>query len=90
MHLTDQQFVDMVRVLLGKRPLFAAWNDERSVSGGYERLQRLRDAATPDCARCGGSGYFDGWLLDETCPCTRLKTRNRGGRPSGKAGAVFR
>lgn len=88
MHLTDHQFVDMVRAILGMRPLFAAWNEPRSAYGGYERLQRLMVAADPDCKRCGGSGYYNAWANDETCPCTGLITPRRGGKRSS-AGQAF-
>ena len=83
-HLTDHQYIDLVRVLVGLQPLYAAKPD-RQQGSGYESLEALSRAASPGCRRCGGAGYFDSWCTGEICSCTGLQRarRNPGGRKQG-------
>lgn len=76
--LTNSQFVDFVRALVGLKPLYHTPRPESAAS--YVRLETLRRAADPDCDRCGGSGYFDGERLDMRCPCTGLPQREQRSR----------
>lgn len=75
----EQQVVDRVRIYLGMRPLYATTHEPRSAHGGYLWKEVLCRLAKPDCTRCGGSGYFDGWDLDERCPCTGLPPKGKRG-----------
>jgi tRNA(Ile2) C34 agmatinyltransferase TiaS len=78
--LTNMQFVDVVRVCIGLRPLYAAGgrvNNDKQSCGQYRSLEKLSRAADPTCARCGGSGYYDGENLEMRCPCTGLVPRQR-------------
>lgn len=74
--LTNSQFVDFVRALVGLKPLYHAGERPESAAS-YVRLEALRRAASPDCDRCGGSGYYDGERLDMRCLCTGLPQRER-------------
>lgn len=70
--LSDQQFVNWVRVKIGLRPILsgARSNPNRGEFDlGYIRIERLRRAADQNCTRCGGSGYYDSWHLDLICDC---------------------
>lgn len=77
--LSAGEFVDLVRALVGLRPLHAATGgDWYPPDGyGYVRLEKLRRAADPDCDKCGGSGYYDGEMLGMRCKCTGLPQRTR-------------
>jgi len=79
-HLSNQGFVDALRVALGKDALR---KDALRVSrlrrgagkeqiGSYRSLEWLRRRADPQCGRCGGSGYYDAEYLDMRCKCTGL------------------
>ena len=86
--LTDaQRLVNRVRILMGKDPLYAPAAPPEPC-GSYLSREVLCRLADPDCTRCGGSGYFDGWELDERCPCTGL--RPKGKRGSGRHPHVWR
>lgn len=76
--LTDQQVVDLVRALMGQRPLYAASpaDHKKRPTGLYVSLEALCRLATAGCERCGGSGYYDGERLDMRCPCTGMKQRD--------------
>ncbi len=90
MKLTTRQFVNAVRALLDKPPLYdRTLNLVPSDSRGYARAEALRRAADPDCRRCGGAGYYDGWRNDDVCPCTRMATPVRGHGAPDAVGAVF-
>lgn len=82
-HLTDQQYVDLVRHIVGLRPLYAPQWKRAPASGGYELAEMLLRAADSSCTRCGGSGQYDGWETGMRCPCTGLApepARQRGPR----------
>jgi hypothetical protein len=90
--LTTYQFIDLVRASIGLRPLYAAGGRVNHIGahGGYLRLESLRRAADPSCARCGGSGYYDGDRLEMSCPCTGLAQRAHGqGRKPGTGDDAF-
>ncbi len=74
--LTNQQFVDLVRALTGQRPLYAACvsdHKKKHPTGLYLSLEALCRLASPDCGRCGGSGYYDGEHLGMRCRCTGVQ-----------------
>lgn len=76
--LSNSQLVDLVRVGMGLDPLYAATGSGSiEPCGSYANLERLRRLARPDCARCSGSGYYNGEYLDMYCPCTGLDPRGR-------------
>ncbi len=76
----EQIVVDLVRFYLGKGPLYAKAADaEREAHGTYPSRERLSRLASPDCKRCSGSGYYDGWETDERCPCTGLPPKGKRG-----------
>lgn len=82
MKLTEEQLlVNRVRVALGKDPLYMVGlgRDATEPAGGYLWKEVLCKLANPDCARCGGAGYYDGWDLDERCPCTGLPPKGKRG-----------
>jgi len=73
--LGDKQLVDTIRVIIGLDPLH--FRESRDAAcGSYLRLEALRRAADPDCATCGGSGYFDGVRIEARCACTGLPQRD--------------
>ena len=67
--LPDRRLIATIRVLIGLQPLHFQPAREPSC-GSYVRLEALRRAANPDCATCGGAGYYDSWQLDARCACT--------------------
>jgi len=69
----NQVFVDALRAALGLQPLYSGQYAE--TCGTYLSREQLQKLASPDCTRCGGSGYYDEWLLDARCPCTGLPQR---------------
>lgn len=83
--LTTSQFVDLVRSLIGLRPLYAPSPSKHmslQACGQYLSLELLARRARPDCDRCGGSGYFDGDQSDMRCECTGAPQR---AQPRGRA-----
>ena len=75
----EQQCVEFVRRALGKPPLYSTPREPYVPSGSYLWKEMLCKLAQPDCKRCGGSGYFDGWDLEERCPCTGLPPKGKRG-----------
>lgn len=76
--LSDGQLVDVVRACIGleplPRPLPGQALRKRYEAGvsAYITAEALQRKADPGCARCGGRGLFDGWLLEQRCPCTGM------------------
>lgn len=87
----EQRVVNWVRIALGKDPLYVTGFGiaaTREDSGHYLSLESLRQHADPQCACCGGSGYYDGWTLDERCACTGLPPKGK--RGSGRHAVKLR
>lgn len=78
--LDDAQLIDCVRAYLGLKPLTSRKRpgtrsqlpSQEAGIGRYLSAEARLRLADPQCARCGGSGTYDGWMLDMRCPCTGL------------------
>jgi hypothetical protein len=71
-HTPDRYFIDWIRHMLGKEPLYPDKVEDVIGVAGYLEAEALCKLASPECTTCGGYGYFDGEVENCWCPCTGL------------------